>query len=124
MPRRKKRTRPTGPYKSKFEEEFHTKYPQVEYEADKLKYLVEHTYNPDWKVKENVYIETKGLWKAADRAKHLHIKEQHPDVTVYLVFQNPNNKLSRVSKTSYGEYCDKHGIGWATIDNVPEEWFK
>lgn len=123
IPRKKKRAS-IAPYKSNFEKDFHEKFPQLEYETTKLKYMVEHTYNPDWRVKENVYIETKGLWKAADRAKHLHIREQHPDVTVYLVFQNPNNRLSRVSKTTYGEYCDKHGILWATIDSVPEEWFK
>ena len=122
MPRSRKKIQ--APYKSKFEQEFHSRYPQLQYETNKLKYTVEHTYNPDWKIKENVYIETKGLWRAADRAKHLHMREQHPEVTVYLVFQNPNNRLSRVSKTTYGEYCTKHGIEWATIDNVPEAWFK
>jgi len=85
--------------------------------------VVEHTYNPDWKIKENTFLETKGLFKASDRAKHLHIREQHPELTVYLVFQNPNNKLSRVSKTTYGEWCTKHGIEWATIDTIPGEWF-
>ena len=121
--RRSKSRVTNSPYKSKFEKDFAAKYPLLEYEKDKIKYLVEHTYNPDWKIRDNVYIETKGLWKAADRAKHLHIRTQHPEVTVYLVFQNPNNKLSRVSKTTYGEYCDKHGIEWATIDTIPGEWF-
>lgn len=112
-----------APYKSKFEQEFASLYPQLEYEKDKIKYTVEHTYHPDWKIKENTYIETKGLWKSADRAKHLYLREQHPEITVYLVFQNPNNKLSRVSKTTYSAFCEKHGIPWATIDSVPEEWF-
>lgn len=111
-------------YRSKFEEDFAKRYPQVTYESDKIKYVVEHTYNPDWKVKENVYLETKGRFVAADRAKHLYIREQHPEITVYLVFMNPNVKLNRVSKTSYAEWCDKHGIPWATIDTVPEEWLK
>lgn len=82
-----------------------------------------HQYNPDWKIREGVYLETKGLFKAQDRAKHLYIKQQHPDIKVYLVFQNPNNRLSRVSKTTYGEWCDKHGIEWATLDTIPKEWF-
>jgi hypothetical protein len=112
------------PYKSKFEKEFAELHPELEYEPDKLAYTVVHNYNPDFKVKEGVYIETKGLFRAQDRAKHLYIHEQHPDVTIYLVFQNPNNRLSRVSKTTYGEWCDKHGIKWATLDSVPEEWFK
>jgi Phage endonuclease I len=124
LTRRSEARKKLHPYKSKFEQDFHAAYPQLGYEKDKIKYLVEHTYNPDWKVKENVYIETKGAWLPKDRAKHLYIREQHPEVTVYLVFQNPNNKLSRVSKTTYGEYCDKHGIEWATIDTIPREWFK
>lgn len=123
MSRRSKARVSNKPYKSKFEADFHAKYPQLTYETDKIKYVVEHTYNPDWKVKEGVYIETKGLWKAQDRAKHLHIREQHPEITVYLVFQNPNNKLSRVSKTTYGEWCDKHGIEWTTLEKgLPKKW--
>lgn len=112
------------PYKSKFEYDFAEQYPTLKYETDKIKYTVQHTYNPDWKIRDGVYLETKGLFKAADRAKHLYIKQQHPEITVYLVFQNPNNRLSRVSKTTYGEWCDKHGIEWATLDTIPEEWFK
>lgn len=119
MPRAKK----TGKYKSKFEAEFAKRYPQLEYEKDKIKYLVEHTYNPDWKIKENTYIETKGRWTSTDRAKHLHVREQHPELTIYMVFMNPNNKLSRVSKTSYWEFCEKHNIPWATIDTIPRGWF-
>lgn len=125
MTRRSARRVKLYPYKSQFEKDFHEAYPQLTYETDKLKYTVEHTYNPDWKVKEGVYIETKGLWKAADRAKHKYIREQHPDVKVYLVFQNANNKLSRVSKTTYGDYCDKYGIEWTTLQKgIPTAWLK
>jgi hypothetical protein len=121
---RRKKLASISPYKSNFEVELHKKYPHLEYEKEKIKYLVEHSYTPDWKVKENVYLETKGRWTAHDRAKHLYIREQHPHITVYLIFQNPNNKLNRVSKTTYAEYCDKHGIPWATIDTIPEEWLR
>lgn len=125
MSRRSKARVKLYPYKSQFEKDFHDKYPDLIYETDKIKYQVEHTYNPDWKVKDSVYIETKGLFKAADRAKHLKIREQHPEITVYLVFQNPNNKLSRVSKTTYGEWADKHGIEYTTLEKgVPDHWLK
>lgn len=111
-------------YRSKLEEEFARQHPELEYEPDKIPYVVEHTYNPDFKLRENVYFETKGFWRAQDRAKHLHIKQQHPEVTVYLIFQNPDLKLNRSSKTTYGEYCDRHDIKWATLDTIPEEWLK
>jgi hypothetical protein len=121
LSRRKKRP---DKYKSNFEAQFAKKFPKLEYEKDKIKYTVEHSYTPDWKIKENTYIETKGRWTAADRAKHLAIREQHPEVIVYMVFMNPNNKLNRASHTTYGKYCDKHGILWATIDTIPKEWLK
>lgn len=87
------------------------------YEVDKYKYWVEHTYNPDFKAPDGSYYETKGLFTASDRAKHLYMQSQHPDVKITLVFMNPNNKLSRVSKTTYSEWCDKHGIPWTTLEN-------
>ena len=110
-------------YASKFEEAFHKKFPKLQYEPTKIKYTVEHTYTPDWKIKDGVFIETKGFWRAQDRAKHLHLKEQYPDLIIYLVFQDPNKKISRVSHTTYGEWATKHGIPWATLDTIPEAWF-
>jgi hypothetical protein len=111
-------------FKSGFEEDFHAKYPQLEYEQDKIKYKTDHTYTPDWKIRENTYIETKGYWNGAGRAKTLRVLQQNPDIILYLVFMNPNNKLNRRSNTTYAEFCDEHGIPWATIDTIPEEWFK
>ena len=96
------------------------------YESDKLKYWVEHTYNPDFTIRENTYIETKGRFLSADRAKHLYIKEQHPEVKVYFLFGNASNTLTKSSKTTYAEWCDKHGFKWADFyrDGIPQEWFK
>jgi hypothetical protein len=123
LSRRSEARKELKPYKSKFEKEFHEKYPKLKYEVDYLVYTVDHKYNPDFKVKEGVYIETKGLFTATDRAKHLYVREQYPDIKIYLVFQNPNNRLSRVSRTTYGEWCTKHGIGWTTLEaGIPPEW--
>lgn len=97
----------------------------VKYESDKLKYIVEHTYNPDFTIAPNTYIETKGRFLSADRAKHLHIKEQHPDAKVYFLFGNADNKLTKSSKTSYADWCKKHGFDYADFykDGIPPEWF-
>lgn len=124
MSRRSKARVALYPYKSQFEKTFSELYPKLQYETDKLKYTVEHTYNPDWTSKPGVYFETKGLMTSADRAKHLHIKRQHPDVVVYLIFQNPGIKLSKVSHTTYGEWADKHDIPWATMETIPKAWLK
>lgn len=114
---RRKRNRESG-YKSGLEEKIAAVIGKdVQYETHKLKYTVEHTYNPDFTLGPTTYIEGKGLFKAADRAKHLYIQQQHPEVRIYFVFGNPHNKLSRVSKTTYAEWCDKHGYQWCSIED-------
>jgi hypothetical protein len=68
-------------------------------------------------------VETKGRWVIEDRKKHLLIKKQHPELDIRIVFQNAKTKIRKGSKTTYGDYCDKHGIIWAE-KNVPESWLK
>ncbi len=98
---------------------------KVEYETDKIKYLVEHTYNPDFTIGPDSYIETKGRFLASDRAKHLHIKKQHPHVKVRFLFGNANNTLTKSSKTKYSDWADQHDYEWADFykDGIPKEWF-
>lgn len=72
-----------------------------------------------------MFIEVKGYWKASDRAKHIAVREQHPDKTIYFLFANSKNKLNRNSKTTYAEWCDKHGFKYADAkDGIPQEWLK
>jgi len=97
----------------------------VTYETDKLKYTVIHEYRPDFTIAPNTYIETKGRFLSSDRAKHLYIKEQHPKVKVYFLFGNASNTLTKSSKTTYADWCDKHGFSYADFykEGVPKEWF-
>ena len=91
----------------------------VKYEADSLAFTSpaqKRRYTPDWKVADNCYIETKGLFTAADRKKMLLVLEQNPLVSILMVFQR-NNKLTRVSKTTYGDWCDKHSIKWCLFSD-------
>ena len=67
------------------------------------------------------YVETKGIWNVADRQKHLLIKRQHPDLDIRFVFSNCNSKLYKGSKTTYADYCDKHGFVYSH-KTIPEEW--
>jgi predicted nuclease of restriction endonuclease-like RecB superfamily len=96
-----------------------------EYEQERVKYQVERTYTPDFKLLtksgKTIYIETKGWFQSSDRSKHKKIKEQHPDLDIRFVFQNSSNKLNKQSKTTYAQWCDKHGFKWAEA-LVPKEW--
>lgn len=93
------------------------------FEEDKIGYTVDHTYTPDFKLPNGIYIETKGYFAPADRGKHLAIKKQNPSLDIRFLFQNPNTKLSSKSKTTYANWCAKHGFLYAK-GTVPEEWIK
>lgn len=94
-----------------------------EYEKLKIKYQVNKTstYTPDFKLPNGIIIETKGRFVVADRMKHLLIKEQHPDLDIRFVFSNANVRLTKTSKTTYGQWADKHGFKWAN-KLIPPEW--
>lgn len=122
-------------YRSGFEKETndflkeHLNQP-IKYEAAVIHYTVpasNHKYTPDFKLQKKkngvMYIETKGRWVTADRKKMKLIKEQHPDIDIRLVFQNPNQKIRKGSKTTYGMWADKLGIPWAK-KILPDAWLK
>jgi hypothetical protein len=95
------------------------------YESHKLKYLVEHEYRPDWSIDDLRFIEVKGYFRATDRAKHLYIKRQHPELTVYFIFGDSSNKLNKKSTTTYGDWCDKYGFEYTDLKKgLPVHWFK
>lgn len=110
-------------YKSGLEQKFQdackAKGWELGYEQDKIKYNIPastHSYTPDFTVTKNVYIETKGLWVAADRKKSVLIKEQHPDIRILYVFQR-NQLISKNSKTTYLDWCDKNGLDACVFSN-------
>ena len=100
---------------------------QCIYEADKIKYhwpKRQSTYTPDFRLPKEggfFYVETKGRFTVSDRQKHLLIKEQCPDIEIRFVFSNANAKPYRGSKTSYAQWCEKHGFMYAS-KTIPDDW--
>lgn len=96
-----------------------------EFEALKIKYMQpskERTYTPDFTFDgSNIVIETKGRFVTADRQKHLLIKQQHPEYDIRFVFSNPNQRISKLSKTTYAMWCEKYGFKYAK-QFIPPEW--
>lgn len=80
-------------------------------------------YHPDFQLKNGIYIEAKGWFKAADRTKHLCIKYQHPQLDIRFVFSNSRTKIDKKSKTTYGDWCKKNGFRFAD-KVVPKEWIE
>ena len=97
------------------------------YETDKIGYVVparDAKYTPDFKLPKPggfFYVETKGIWTVQDRAKHLLIQKQFPDLDIRFVFSNQNAKLYKGSPTSYALYCEKHNFRYAN-KVIPEAW--
>jgi predicted nuclease of restriction endonuclease-like RecB superfamily len=107
-------------FRSKFEHTFNENHPGLAYEQDKLNYIIpasKHKYCPDFKVNDKLFIETKGVWKPADRKKLTLVLETNPDVEIIMVFQNP--LLKATTKLTYAEWCVKNKIRWFTA-NDPE----
>lgn len=96
----------------------------LQYEVDKLQYIVpasNHTYKPDFKLPSGNYIEAKGIFDRKDREKILLIKERYPKIKIFLAFQNARQKIYKSSKTTYADWCDKHGIEWSH-GGLKKEW--
>ena len=96
-----------------------------EYETLKIKWtlLENKTYTPDFILPNGIIIESKGRFVAADRKKHLKVKEQHPNLDIRFVFSNSRAKLNKGAKSTYGDWCDKYGFTYAD-KRIPDEWLK
>lgn len=96
-----------------------------EYEKQKLTYIPDpKTYTPDFYLPDtNIYVEAKGELSKPDRVKMILIKKQHPDLDIRFVFMNARNKIYRGSKTTYADWCNRHGFQWAE-KNIPTEWLR
>lgn len=97
----------------------------VMYETEKIKYEVNEvrSYTPDFLLPNGIIIESKGRFVAADRKKHLLIQKQHIFLDIRFVFSNSKAKLTKGSKTTYGDWCKQHGFLYAD-KLIPEEWIK
>lgn len=121
-------------YRSKFEFDIaqYLKKNKIEfqYEQCKLSYIVpetKRTYLADWLIGDdpNIIYESKGRFTAADRKKMLLVKQANPNHTIRMIFMNPSVKITKTSKVTYGDWCNKHGIEWCDFrKGLPKSWLK
>lgn len=93
-----------------------------EYESTRVPYEIQFNYTPDFILPSGVMLETKGYWEPEDRRKILAVKRCNPDLDLRMVFQAPYNRISKSSKTTYAQWCDKHGILWSSYHEIPIDW--
>lgn len=115
-------------YRSKLESKVANMLPEgCTYESDKLKYVIpetNHSYKPDFKIGNNKFIEVKGYLRPVERKKHVLLKQQHPEVTIYFFFDNADKKIYKGSKTTYGMWAKAEGFEYSDMKRgLPPEWF-
>lgn len=94
------------------------------YEEYKIKYQKKiSTYTPDLLLSNGIFVEIKGYFDAEDRAKHLLIQAQHPDLDIRFLFQSAKKKLHKSSTTTYSSWCEKYGFKYAER-HIPDEWLR
>ena len=80
-------------------------------------------YTPDFILENGIIIESKGRFLTEDRQKHLLVQKQNPFLDIRFVFSNSKTKISKRSKTTYADWCNKHGFQYAD-KLIPEDWLK
>ena len=123
--RNRRRSGPTR-LRSKLEETVDYELDQLgikhSYESESVKYVVHHTYTPDFTVPgaHPFHIEVKGWLSQEDRTKLLNVVTANPTLPLLVVFQNPEQKIRKGSKRTVAEWATKYGICWAPIP-IPME---
>lgn len=96
----------------------------VLYERSRVYYMYparRAEYRPDFILPNGIIVETKGIFDAADRQKHLLIKRQCPELDIRFVFQR-DNKLYAGSPTRYSQWAEKFGYKYG-LGKIPDGWF-
>lgn len=96
------------------------------FENLKVKYKVPettHTYTPDITLPNGVIVELKGKLEPKDRAKHIFVRNQNPELDIRFVFQRPHDKINKGSPTTYAAWAEKNGFKWAAR-LIPEAWVR
>ena len=113
----------------KFEEILKDFEVEYDYEVTKIPYTIpesKHTYTVDWTLLNGMLLETKGyLSDHQERYKYVLLKQQHPDLDLRFVFDNPN-KLCGGTKQTHGAWAEKYGFKWCGIKDVEQihSWVK
>jgi hypothetical protein len=100
-----------------------------EYEVTKIPYTIpesKHIYTEDWTFLNGLLLETNGyLSDHKERYNYVLLKEQHPDLDLRFVFDNPN-KLCGGTKMTHSAWAQKYGFKWCGIKDIDtiKTWIK
>ena len=94
------------------------------YEPFQVPYRIERKYTPDFVYERNdqqYLIECKGYFRAGDTQKYRSIANcLGSNQELIFILMKPNQKVSKSTKNTMAQWCDKHEILWYTIDTLKE----
>ena len=123
-------------FKSKFEVDvakaFRSNGIKFEYEPTVVHFVQpkkERKYTPDFRIRTKTgitcFVETKGRLTSEDRKKLIWVREQNSKLKLVLLFMNSTNTLTKVSKTTYGDWARKNGFEYYDFRfGLPKGWIK
>ncbi len=97
--------------------------------TEKVKYTVNHSYQPDFTKKGKPLLEFKGRFKTREEAsKYIWIKKCNPNIELIFVFQNPDAEISFAYKRkngkrmTYAEWAVKNNFQYYTLATIPTKY--
>jgi len=91
-------------------------------DCDSTHVFTKHSYTPDFHLTaSDRIIEVKGLFSSKDRKKHAALKEQYPNLEIYMWFSQDKKLFPMRSKDRYSDWCKEHDIPYHVgLKEIPE----
>ena len=92
------------------------------YEDERIPYVVERKYIPDFQLPNGIYIEAKGWFRDEDCRKMRLLKAQYPDKEFRFLFQNNKTKVQSKRFTN-AQWAEKYDFQYCE-GRVPDDWLE
>ena len=92
------------------------------YEDERIPYVVERKYIPDFQLPNGIYVEAKGWFRDEDCRKMRLLKAQYPDKEFRFLFQNNKTKVQSKRYTNQ-QWAEKYNFKYCE-GTVPEDWLE
>ena len=109
-------------YRSGLEKAFAQATKGWQHEPFKVPYRIHANYLPDF-VHEgaSIMVECKGFFRTGDTQKYKAIRDSLDEPwEMVFVLSDPNKKVRKGGKMTMGQWCDKEGFHWFTMDTIEE----